>query len=67
MFYALNSHKCNKIAKNEYLINHFLEAIKAVGEVYHLSYPQCRISSNSDGDVCKILVNWFGITHTVNQ
>jgi len=55
--YASNGHKYNKIAKVEYLINHFLDTIKAVGEVYYLSYPQCQISSNSDGDVCKILVN----------
>ena len=58
--YASKSYKYNKI--QHLLMNRFLEAIKHwVKFTYdHLSYSQ--FYSNSDGDMCKILVKWFGIT-----
>jgi len=47
-------HKYNKIAK---IFNKpFLGSHKAMGEIYHLSYPQCQILSNSDGDMMCVKV-----------
>ena len=63
--YASNSHKYNKIAKRWIFINHVLEARKQW--VKFITWATHSVKFYPILMVCKTLVNWFGITHTVNQ
>jgi len=68
--YALNGHEYTNSKKSWILINNILEAITGETPLVHIwSFGTLSNTKYIQfwGHMCKILVNWYGITHIVNK